>query len=659
MLSSRKRTRSPVTSQATSAPAPVDVREVCHRVHAAVAAVAATEPDPLDPFRGLYISDESALRTTRQASLEAAAPALGAAVELLGLGPLDAALLALCAAPELDASYGRLLAYLHDDVTRRSATPRLAARLLAGEGLSGQTVLSRFGTTEPLRRSGAVRLVDDDPLVPLADRRVKLDERLVARLLGVDLAAPDGTGTTRLVPRPVVDPGRAEAADTLRRVTAGEARLPLVVCGADGPALVAWAVERPVLLLDARSASDATALAAARMHAALEGAELVLEVPEPLRPEDKAHVRGSIELVRDTAGRVLLCVHRREDVVTLDGLAAMLVDVPPPSLPERRRLWQALVNGDGARVEEAATKFRLSLGQIEHAARVAAVTGDLEQGAREASRTRLAELATLLDGRRYWDDLVLPEAQREQLRSISAYLRHRDQVLTEWGFGANAPSQGLNVLFAGESGTGKTMAAQVIATDLGLDVYRVDLASIVSKYIGETERNLHRIFADAEGSNAILFFDEADALFGKRSEVKDAHDRYANIEVSYLLQRMDSYPGAVVLATNYRRNIDEAFLRRLDFVIEFPFPEPADRVRIWKRLLPDAAPVSPDVDVEELAARFELAGGSIANCSMSAAFMAADDGGAIEMQHLVRAVAAEYRKVGRLTLDAEFGAPGA
>jgi SpoVK/Ycf46/Vps4 family AAA+-type ATPase len=220
-------------------------------------------------------------------------------------------------------------------------------------------------------------------------------------------------------------------------------------------------------------------------------------------------------------------------------------------------------------------------------------------------------------------------------------------------------SQGLKVLFAGESGTGKTMAAQVIATDLGLDVFRVDLATVVSKYIGETERNLDRIFGAAEGSNAILFFDEADALFGKRSEVKDAHDRYANIEVSYLLQRMESYPGAVVLATNYRRNIDEAFMRRLDFAIDFPFPEPADRARIWKRLLPDSAPVGPDVDVEALARRFELSGGSIRNCSVSAAFTAADDGGRIDMRHLVGAVAAEYRKIGRLTLDADFAGEGA
>jgi SpoVK/Ycf46/Vps4 family AAA+-type ATPase len=198
------------------------------------------------------------------------------------------------------------------------------------------------------------------------------------------------------------------------------------------------------------------------------------------------------------------------------------------------------------------------------------------------------------------------------------------------------------------------MAAQVLGAELGLEMFRVDLAGTVSKYIGETEKNLERIFTAADGSNAILFFDEADSLFGKRSEVSDAHDRYANLEVSYLLQRMEAYPGAVILATNFRRNLDEAFIRRLDFVIDFPFPEVFDRRRIWERVLPAAAPVGGDVDLDFLAARFKLSGGAIRNCSLAAAFSAADEGTSIEMRHLVRAVAQEYGKQGRLTLEADF-----
>jgi SpoVK/Ycf46/Vps4 family AAA+-type ATPase len=280
---------------------------------------------------------------------------------------------------------------------------------------------------------------------------------------------------------------------------------------------------------------------------------------------------------------------------------------------------------------------------------------DLDLGARQASSSRLGELAARLPPGYRWEDLVVPERQRELLQSISAYLRHRDRVLSEWGYERTvARTQGLKVLFAGESGTGKTMAAQVLAAELGLEIFRVDLATTVSKYIGETEKNLDRIFGAAEGSNAILFFDEADALFGKRSEVGDSHDRYANIEVAYLLQKMEGYPGAVILATNFRQNIDDAFVRRLDFVIDFPFPEPDDRKLIWRLLLPEEAPLSDDVDLEFLSVQFKLSGGAIRNCSMSAAFQAADEGTSITMRHLVRAVAQEFGKQGRLTLQTDF-----
>jgi SpoVK/Ycf46/Vps4 family AAA+-type ATPase len=251
--------------------------------------------------------------------------------------------------------------------------------------------------------------------------------------------------------------------------------------------------------------------------------------------------------------------------------------------------------------------------------------------------------------------MVLPPETLEQLREVSSRAMHRDKVHDEWGMGGSSSrGRGITALFAGESGTGKTMAAQVLGAQLGLDLFRVDLATIVSKYIGETEKNLERIFTAADGSNAILFFDEADALFGKRSEVSDSHDRYANIEVAYLLQRMEAYPGAVILATNFRRNIDDAFVRRLDFLIDFPFPEAEDRRRIWRLVLPAAAPMADDVDFDFLAERFKLSGGAIRNCSLAAAFRAADEGSQIEMRHLVRAVAQEYGKQGRLTLETDF-----
>ncbi|MCZ7545560.1 MAG: ATP-binding protein [Anaerolineae bacterium] len=235
---------------------------------------------------------------------------------------------------------------------------------------------------------------------------------------------------------------------------------------------------------------------------------------------------------------------------------------------------------------------------------------------------------------------------------MCARARYAHVVHDAWGFGRKiAPGRGVSALFAGESGTGKTMAAEVIANDLGLALYKIDLSAVVSKYIGETEKNLSAIFAEAQTSNAILFFDEADALFGKRSEVKDAHDRYANIEIAYLLQQIENYDGIAVLATNLRQNLDEAFTRRLDFLVDFPFPEVEYRARIWAVNFPPDAPLAPEVDLEELAARYRLAGGNIRNATLASAYLAAADGGAITMAHVRRAIRREHQKMGRLLDD--------
>jgi hypothetical protein len=653
-----------VISRAAEAPpsaGAVTFAAIGARIGEAVRLVASTEADPLDPFRGLYISDEAAVALTGEAGAPSGVDArIEGVAAALGLSPLDTVVLGVCAAPELDARFGRLLAFLHDDVTRRCATPRLVARIVGGDGDAERSaVLGRFAAQAPLRRTGALRLLDDAD-VALADRAVSLDERLVGRLLGADLAAA-GRQRERLVPlRGAPVAGRPQAVAALRGVLAEGGGVPVVACGPDAPDVLAVALGRPVLLLDARDAAVEALLASARVHAALEGAALALALPDQLAPEE----RDAVARVVAAEPGVLLCAERREHAGALAGVGALIVEVPAPALAERLGFWSASAGGE-ADVAGVAAKFQLSAGQIDHAVRVARVaaaargaTGpraeDLEQGAREASRTRLGDLAVLLDPCWGWDDLVLPGPALTQLRSVSAYLRHRDLVLGEWGYDHAAPSQGIKALFAGVSGTGKTMAAQIIAADLGLDVFRVDLATVVSKYIGETERNLDRIFAAAGGSNAILFFDEADALFGKRSEVRDAHDRYANIEVAYLLQRMEGYAGAVVLATNLRQNIDAAFARRIDVVVDFPFPGEEDRARIWRRLVPASAPVADDVDLDALAARYELSGGAIRTCSLAAAFMAADDGGRIEMRHLVAAVAAEYRKAGRLTIDGEF-----
>jgi len=351
-----------------------------------------------------------------------------------------------------------------------------------------------------------------------------------------------------------------------------------------------------------------------------------------------------------------------------------------PAYPQRLLLWRHFLGLGGeahaldATLDALAGQFALTSGQIRDAVGTArdlvaldgtapasdpdtpAATGSaLFAAARAHSNARLAKLANKITPRYGWEDIILPEDQLALLREIIDTVRGRPQVLDVWGLGAKlASSRGVTVLFSGPPGTGKTMAAQIIAGALGLDLYRIDLSTIVSKYIGETEKNIERIFREAEQSNAILFFDEADALFGKRSEVRDSHDRYANIEISYLLQRMEAYDGVTILATNLRGNLDEAFTRRLQFAVSFPFPETEDRLRIWKTLFPPDVPREPDIDLALLANRFRLAGGNIRNIIVSAAYLAAAGGESVSMSHLLHGTRRELQKMGRLVRDEDL-----
>ncbi|MGH9944726.1 MAG: ATP-binding protein, partial [Pyrinomonadaceae bacterium] len=271
---------------------------------------------------------------------------------------------------------------------------------------------------------------------------------------------------------------------------------------------------------------------------------------------------------------------------------------------------------------------------------------------RMQARSGLDDLAQRIEPVAGWDDLVLPEAQLQTLRAVAAQVRARSRVYEDWGFAAKGGrGLGISALFAGASGTGKTMAAEVVARELRLDLYRIDLSQVVSKYIGETEKNLRRVFDAAEEGGAVLLFDEADALFGKRSEVKDSHDRYANIEISFLLQRMEAYSGLAILTTNLKSVLDTAFLRRIRFVVQFPFPDAAQRAEIWRRIFPESTPTE-GLDVNKLA-RLNVAGGNIRNIALHAAFLAADAGTPVRMSHLLRAARGEYAKLEKPLTDSE------
>lgn len=386
-------------------------------------------------------------------------------------------------------------------------------------------------------------------------------------------------------------------------------------------------------------------------------------------PTAEAHTL--IAALAEASGPVLLAFdsHTRWREL-LQGRRKLVFALEEPDFEERRHLWKLLGQNLVADTvaDDLANRFVLSPGQIQDAIVMAKdqhylregrngslTADDLLEAARSQSDQNLGKLAARVRGAHTWKDLVLPSATLKQIKEISAAIRFRHHVYSSWGFDQRLVSgKGLKVLFSGAAGTGKTMTAGIIARDLGLDLYKIDLSGIVSKFIGETEKNLDRIFRASQSGNAILFFDEADALFGKRSEVKDAHDRYANIEVAYLLQKMEDHDGVVILATNLSKNLDDAFSRRMHYVVEFPVPNAVHREQLWRGMFPPQAPVADDVDFKFLSEQFPLPGGDIRNVVLSAAFLAAQDGTAIRMRHLVPALGRLMVKKGKVPSATEF-----
>jgi SpoVK/Ycf46/Vps4 family AAA+-type ATPase len=344
----------------------------------------------------------------------------------------------------------------------------------------------------------------------------------------------------------------------------------------------------------------------------------------------------------------------------------LTLDVDKPTAQEQRAMWKSFLGETAAQLNGAleilGAQFNFDASAI-RAVCVGAAQSENESGrlgetlweiCRAQARPQLDDMAQRITPRATWRDLVLPDAQRQVLREIGIHVRRRAKVYEEWGFAAaSARGLGISALFAGPSGTGKTMAGEVLATELNLDLYRIDLSQVVNKYIGETEKNLRRVFDAADEGGAILLFDEADALFGKRSEVKDSHDRYANIEVSYLLQRMEAYRGLAILTTNLKSALDTAFLRRLRFIVQFPFPDAAQREEIWRRIFPAQTPTE-SLEFAQLA-RLAVTGGSIRNIALNGAFLAAEADQPVRMGHLLQAAKHECQKLERPLNESEIG----
>ena len=607
---------------------------------------------------------------------------------LYNLSPFERNVLLLALAPELDRRYERCYAYIQDDVTRKRPAVDLALQLLCSTPHERLRARAAFTPEAPLLRHHLIQLFEDGLRQPaLLARFIKLDDRIVAELLGqpaIDpLLAPFVTLTQpqRSIGGMVLPP---DLVGQLRQALHAHPRdLVLALQGSYGSGRGAIAealcAEQGVALLkvslDGLLAGDLSPIEAMRRflrEAALAGAAILWQDVDRLLHDDaRASWRVALLAALDEyPGCSFLPLEQPwEALGALRHSTYVRVELPPPSYTEREQLWRNRLNGDApddATLQALASTFRLTGGQIRDAVAMARASArrqgratspdDLYAAGRAQSTGRLDNLARKITATYTWDDIVLPADQLSMLREVCAQVRNRRIVLERWGFDRHlAMGKGVNVLFAGPSGTGKTMAADIIAADLGLALYKVDLSTMVSKYIGETEKNLDRVFTAAREANAILFFDEADALFGKRSEVKDAHDRYANIEVGYLLQKMEEYDGIVVLSTNLRKNLDDAFVRRLHVAVDFPFPEEPDRLRIWQKVFPPEAPLREEVDLRFIARQFKLAGGNIRNVALLAAYLAAEEGTTIGMLHVMRAIKREYQKLGKLMTEAEFG----
>jgi len=536
-------------------------------------------------------------------------------VRRAGLAVADAEVLAVLAAIEVSPHRMRLVGYLQDNVALPRATLATLARLFPDErGVAPGSALCR------------AELVEVGQDGPWAIRMAAVAPRVVWALRGDDSADPGLPAGTRRVP------------GTAAEVTPPEL---LLVTGADPASRLRAAAERwpeRGRLIGPVPQSPAEWAAVVR-EATLGGLVVVLELAGPPTPAARDRI---------TAAGHLTWVLASDRELALD------------TLPDRPWSELRLDSGTADDADWAAAlgvppdpAYRLTRSQLELVA--AAAGGDpaqLPAAVRRLAGGHLDSLAVRIRPRRTWLDLVLPPDHTARLHELAARYRGRDTVYQRWGF-SPLPSTGVVALFSGPSGTGKTLAAEVIAGELGLDLYKVDLSSVVSKYIGETEKNLERIFSAAASGDLVLFFDEADALFGKRSEVSDAHDRYANIEVAYLLQRLEAYPGIVILATNLQRNIDDAFLRRISIAVDFEAPDEPQRRLIWAGAFPPGAPLG-ELDLDFLARQFKVTGGIIHNAALAAAFLAADEGGRITMERVAFALKREFQKLGRLRTETEF-----
>jgi hypothetical protein len=605
------------------------------------------------------------------ASEETTPGALEELSSTFGLSSFEQKILVMCAGVELDSSFAALCAAAQGDAARQYPTFSLALSAFPDAHWSAVSPAS------PLRYW---RLIEFAVGAGITASALRISEWALSFLAGVPHLDEQLAGYVVPVAQPALIAASHEASANkiVRHLLACQSRrqAPLVqLCGGDTPAKLSivslvgrqagWKIYRlPADCVPAAPADLDNFRRLWERETALTQSVLLVDC-EGTEPGDGARFDAARRFLDTYRGPLFLACRQR---LNIPQRPVFSVDVEKPGSAEQKDLWMSCLGERSAEAGDAldtlVAHFHLGAHLIrsvsdEASDEALAADGnglpqDLWNICRAQSRPRLDELAQRITSNAGWTDLVLPDSQSQALREICAQARNRGTVHEEWGFrGKDQRGLGVSALFAGPSGTGKTLASEVLANDLRLDLYRVDLSQVVSKYIGETEKNLRHVFDAADEGGVVLLFDEADAIFGKRSEVKDSHDRYANIEVSYLLQRMECYNGLAILTTNQKSAVDPAFLRRLRFIVQFPFPDQEQRKEIWKRVFPSRTPVEP-LQFDKLS-KLNMAGGNIRNIALSAAFLAAEAGGPVGMTHLARAARAECAKLERPISESEIG----
>lgn len=634
--------------------------------------------------------------------------------DIFHLNSFEVDILLICLVSELKLPYEQIYSYLQNDVTKKRPTVDLVLKLLCQNVEERIVDRMYFSPSNPLLENHLIHLSNNgnDNHSTLLSKSIKIDERIISFLLEFDEGDSRINKFSTIINSQktihdfILPENGIALIDTMKWYFQTNNPQIFFLTGPYGTGkktvaeIVSNEFDMPLLIVDSKVLLEDVSYEILDMvlrEALLQNASIYFEGFDAVINDINSKV-SSLSIIKKMdqfSNWIFLSGEQSwEPPCVFNTHGFINLDFPLPDAKIRKLLWETFLDGyklsGDVDLGEISAKFKFSGGQIKDAiftasqiaksrcgdcdcddndGRSDAGSGnddnenngfvlsllDIYQGCKAQSNQKLSSMAKKIEPRYMWEEIILPDDVKEQLKEISSHIKYREIVYSDWGFNRKLSlGKGLNIFFSGTSGTGKTMAAEIIAKEIGLDLYKIDISSLVSKYIGETEKNLNKIFNEAQTSNAILFFDEADALFGKRSDVKDSHDRYANIEVNYLLQKMEEHEGIVILASNYKKNIDDAFLRRLHFAIEFPFPNETLREQIWKSIFPKETPVCDDIDFGFLA-NFKITGGNIKNIVLAATFLAAGSSLVVKMEHIIKSTRREFQKMGKLCTQNEFG----